>query len=134
AGSDECLVLAGVRLIAAAGLEAATHVGAPARAEVRRRRFGGAALERNHGIVVDGRRRECPTLHISRPQQAVLDQPVRADQYLIPREGRLWLVRGIAIPRGAEGQRLPPGLTRVAETVDPLERGGPHIADAVPRW
>src|SRR5262249_31490252 len=132
--SEESVVLEPVPVFGAERLKAAPQVGARARAEVRARRFEHAALERDDDLVVDGPRRECPALHIARPQQAVLDQPLGADQELVAGEGRLWLVRGIAIARGPEGQRLPPALSRVAETVDPLECGRPHIADAVPRW
>jgi Transposase, Mutator family len=91
-------------------------------------------LERDDGIVVDRRCRPWPMLRFASPQQAVLDQPVRADQENVAGEGRLWLVREVAIARGAQRQRLPPALARPVEAVDPLERGGPDITDAVGRW
>jgi hypothetical protein len=50
-------------------------------------------LERDHGLVIDGRRRAWRMLHVAPPQQTILDQSVRADQEYVTGEGRLWLVR-----------------------------------------
>jgi hypothetical protein len=107
------------------------QIGARSAAEIRPGCFQEAALEGEDGGVIDDRSRRTVALAAARPQQPIFDEAVRANQKLIARERRQRAVRGIAISRRAERQRLPPALFRLAEPVDPRACRRSEIADAV---
>src|SRR5262245_2385940 len=95
--------------------------------------FNQSQLERDNGVIIDNTFREVATCHVTRLEQAVFDQSVRTEEQPIARKRRQRLIRGVAIPRGSKRQGLPPRLTRLVETIDPLQRGWPDIADPVVR-
>jgi hypothetical protein len=47
--------------------------------------------------------------------------------------GRHGLIRRVAVPRRAQRECLPPALSCLVESIDPRQRGGPNVADAVRR-
>src|SRR5207237_1820 len=77
--------------------------------------------------------RERADLTVARPQQFILDQPVRTDEQRVPGERRQGLIRRVAVTGGTERQRLPPALAGFVKAVDPRQRRRSHIADAVRR-
>src|SRR5437762_10786122 len=62
-----------------------------------------------------------------------LDEPVWTNQKPVAGERRERLIRRVAITRRAQGQRLPPALSCVAQLVDPGNGSWSHVANAVAR-
>ena len=63
-------------------------------------------------------------------QQAIFDEPFRAEYGRVPREGGVGLIGRVAEAGGTEWQNLPPGLLHRGERVDPAERDRSEITDA----
>src|SRR2546423_245757 len=62
-----------------------------------------------------------------------LDEPVWTNQKPVAGERRERLIRRVAITRRAQGQRLPPALSCVAQLVDPRNGSWSYLANAVGR-
>src|SRR5262249_17774706 len=131
--SEERIVVQPVGLALAKLIENVPQVGASASSEIAPGGLEKPALESRDHRIIDSRRRECTADAIVRAQQPVLDQIVRTDQQLVSTKRRKRLIRGVAVPRRAKRERLPPALASIGQPVDPGPSAEAKITDAVAR-
>src|SRR5271157_3849158 len=110
--SEEGVVVQPMSLLAAKLLVRGLQVCTPPGAKAGPGCFEQPMLERNDDLIVNGSGREGLPHTIFPAQESILDEEVRTDQEGVAGEGRERLIRRVAVPPGAQRERLPPRLSR----------------------